>query len=575
MTLTRDQKKEAFKNIAVVVLQFESFEIKSFQNAGITDINIFLNMNDAILNTMQITTTNLNPNVSTPITMTQKLKVLQFMYYMHFLDCEGNSPEDGDWITMTIDGLDQFCRGNNIRQYTGKTLDNLHTVTHAVTLAATRGATTTGAKTLTPVQEFDKGVKRDSAAFPILKDERFWDEYLRTTKATAHTQRVDNVLDPLYIPVTTDDKALFDRQQAYMYSVAQRTLQTDKGQELVREHDETYDAQKVYAALLKYHELSTKAINQASDLLTHITSNRLGLETWPNTTEAYVVHWHESIRKYHKLIPSNQKISDAQQMTMLQNAVHAVTELRAVKERAESEHVLHGNIMTYDQYCTLLQSACQQYDSTNRTTARRPANRHVYNHDITFVHDEDDQYNPNDDPSFDIDTPLDVISAFATQTQRLPGSSMPFAKWSQMDQKHKDIWDQLPDEVKALILSGTTSSNNTPSRPGFTRNGNHSTGRGTGHGNGRPSFRPQTQTPSAPIQRLVNLHEISAHDYLANLHELEQTDYGDDGNDVEIFQDAHQQDDDDDNSNAILAHLMQREQIPPSDIHHMLSSTMA
>ena len=144
-----------------------------------------------------------------------------------------------------------------------------------------------------------------------------------------------------------------------------------------------------------------------------------------------------------------------------------------------------------------------------------------------------------------------------------------------MDQKHKDIWDQLPDEVKALILSGTTSSNNTPSRPGFTRNGNRSTGRGTGRGNGRPSFRPQTQTPSAPIQRLVNLHEISAHDYLANLHELEQTDYGDDGNDVEIFQDAHQQDDNDDNSNAILAHLMQREQIPPSDIHRMLSSTMA
>lgn len=122
-----------------------------------------------------------------------------------------------------------------------------------------------------------------------------------------------------------------------MYSVAQTTLQTDKGQELVRDYEDTSDAQKVYEKICEYHATSTKATNQASELLTHITSNRLGLDTWPNTTEAYMVHWQESVRKYHKLVPTNMKIAELQQLTMLQNAVHSVTELRAVKERAESE----------------------------------------------------------------------------------------------------------------------------------------------------------------------------------------------------------------------------------------------
>jgi hypothetical protein len=168
---------------------------------------------------------------------------------------------------------------------------------------------------LTPVQEFDKGTKQDSGAFPVLKDERFWDDFIRSTKAIARSQRVDNVLDSTYVPITTDEIELFDHQQAYMYTVIQLTMQTDKGQELVCDYEDTYNAQKVHADITPYHATSTKATNQASELLTHITSNRLGLDTWPSTTEAYTMHWQDTIRKYHKLVPTAQKIAPEQQMS--------------------------------------------------------------------------------------------------------------------------------------------------------------------------------------------------------------------------------------------------------------------
>jgi hypothetical protein len=78
---------------------------------------------------------------------------------------------------------------------------------------------------------------------------------------------------------------------------------------------------------------------------------------------------------------------------------HPITELRAVKERAEHERVLNGTNLTLAQYCTLLQSACQQYDSAHRATRSRT--RRVYLHDIG---DQDDTSGYGES-TFDIDTP--------------------------------------------------------------------------------------------------------------------------------------------------------------------------
>ena len=147
---------------------------------------------------------------------------------------------------------------------------------------------TATSKPLDPIHEFDKGIKRDPTAFPKLKDERFWDQFLRSTHAVARTQKMINVLDKGYTPTTVPDKELFDRQQAYMYAVAESTLLTDKGQELVRKYEDTFDAQKIYQDLLDYHAKSTKAIQNASELLSYITSNKLGTDSWDVSSKSYV-----------------------------------------------------------------------------------------------------------------------------------------------------------------------------------------------------------------------------------------------------------------------------------------------
>jgi hypothetical protein len=76
---------------------------------------------------------------------------------------------------------------------------------------------------------------------------------------------------------------------------------TDQGKGLVRQYESTYDAQKVYAGLVTHASKSTKAAMDSTDLLSYITSVRLGDVTWKGTTHAFILHWENQLRKYVEL----------------------------------------------------------------------------------------------------------------------------------------------------------------------------------------------------------------------------------------------------------------------------------
>ena len=73
------------------------------------------------------------------------------------------------------------------------------------------------------------------------------------------------------------------------------------------------------------------------------------------------LHWQDQVRKYHDLKP-NQALSNDILRTLLENAVHPVTELRAVKIQADQQKVHSNKDLTYEEYCALLLSAAQQHD---------------------------------------------------------------------------------------------------------------------------------------------------------------------------------------------------------------------
>jgi hypothetical protein len=95
--------------------------------------------------------------------------------------------------------------------------------------------------------------KRDPTLFPTLKDEKFNDNWHCSFVNQARAQDVSEVLDPKYMPMTDKDNDLFIEKQKYVYAVLESKVLTDQGKAIVREYEDTFDAQKVYEKLTEHH----------------------------------------------------------------------------------------------------------------------------------------------------------------------------------------------------------------------------------------------------------------------------------------------------------------------------------
>jgi hypothetical protein len=217
--------------------------------------------------------------------------------------------------------------------------------------------------TQTELATFRKGIKRDASLFPVMNQDSLWDSWNRSIVSIARAQAVEQVLDSTYVPVLLEEIVLFNEKQKYLYSVFERTLQSDKGKAIVRSHEDKFDAQKVYKEMYDYCNRSTRAQLKSSTLLSYITSVRLDNGSWKSGMHKFILHWEEQVRQYEKLVPPNDHFSEAIKLHMLQNAVHPVPELRQVKVQADQMTTQTGNKLTYPKYVSLLYSAAAPYDS--------------------------------------------------------------------------------------------------------------------------------------------------------------------------------------------------------------------
>jgi hypothetical protein len=225
-------------------------------------------------------------------------------------------------------------------------------------------------------------------------------------------------------------------------------------------------------------------------ILGYITSAKIGDGSWHGTAENFILNWQEQICLYERLTATTTgHFSHEQKLTMLQTDVHPLQELRQVKATAALLKVHNQQDLTYDAYSTLLLATASDYDSKHVVYKGK---RQVYEHDLT--HEEDDLYDSSYemDP-LDIDTPVDTIQAYASKFTSRPSSAkkvrMPKDKWFGVDQNTKDLWDQIDDKYKSVILGYTKSYSSSPF----------------------PSKHP-SKPPFPPKQhRNINLHEMSAY----------------------------------------------------------------
>ena len=216
-----------------------------------------------------------------------------------------------------------------------------------------------------PAELFRRSIKVDASLFPVLKDEKQHDSWHRSFSNQAAAQHLSNVLDPDYAPTLPEDYELFELHQKFMYAVLDKTVQTDNGKEIVRKYHCSRDAQSVYKELLTLHTSSTKAEMSAGDLLTYITTTSIGDGKWKGSTESYITHWNDQVRKYHnQKTDLKDKISDSVKRVLLQKAVDSIPALQNVKSTAAVLQVQTGFPLSFDEYVSLLKSAASTWTIT-------------------------------------------------------------------------------------------------------------------------------------------------------------------------------------------------------------------
>ena len=91
---------------------------------------------------------------------------------------------------------------------------------------------------------FKKGIKREIAAYPSLKDERKFDGFKRNLFIVTKSHECNEVLDSTYTPGSEpEQQELFEAKQTFMLSVFNANLQTDMGKTIVRRHLTNTEAQ--------------------------------------------------------------------------------------------------------------------------------------------------------------------------------------------------------------------------------------------------------------------------------------------------------------------------------------------
>ena len=144
---------------------------------------------------------------------------------------------------------------------------------------------------------FINGIKREIAAYPSLKDERYFDGFKRSLFIVAKTHECNEVLEPTYTPGSEPEvQELFEAKQTFMFSVFNANLQTEMGKTIVRRHLANTDAQLVWKELSEHMRTSSKGASKKRRFTQYVTNTVLD-ENFKGTTEQFVLHFNEQFRQ--------------------------------------------------------------------------------------------------------------------------------------------------------------------------------------------------------------------------------------------------------------------------------------
>ena len=323
----------------------------------------------------------------------------------------------------------------------------------------------------TALNNFKRITKRDASAYPIFKNDLYYDTFQRSFLAIMKAQGLYDVADPDYDPGDGDhyERELFQEKQSFVNSVLITSLQTDKGRELVKEFKR--NARSILSKLHHYDTQSNVAQHEVVTLTT------------------YISHFKEKLRLLDSLVPDTDKIPETVRTTFIQRAVqqnHGLRQIHVLDSVWRSKPGSTGKL-TFEVHYDLLWNAAYQHDlhKTTKQTQRKVFISHQTDPCDNFEHDPEEE-DSIDDQNQDEPSPYSVFqSSFNANAPKKPTKVF----------IPNQLWGELPEAEKRMVIEYKNKIKVVSPKPHF-------------HG-GKPKPNPALGKPN-PNPQQVHLHENDA-----------------------------------------------------------------
>lgn len=342
------------------------------------------------------------------------------------------------------------------------------------TTAAPATATTTTSSPDKALQQWDKGVKRDASAFPTLTKDYEFDDFWLKFKAIAKAQQVDKVLDPTYTPPAGSiEEDLLQRMNEFVYSVLTTHIQTTRGEQIVKDFEDTTDAQKACEKLVKHHMESIAATKRADKLFRDITSTSIP-DVREYTYEKYISRFRGKVRQYNKI--ADTPMDAATELTHLKNYVSGHNGMKQVSTTANLMKAMVGKPLDPGKYIELFEEQAQELDGEHKKrmfgqqSARDRERKAMLTQALYSSDYSDDDYHVVSD---DEDTTYGAFAAEGSKKweMRYPARRPSLSKetWRALCREDQIVWDRMSLEGKKTIilslLRRTANTNGTETNP--------------------------------------------------------------------------------------------------------------
>ena len=292
-----------------------------------------------------------------------------------------------------------------------------------------------------PVTQFRRGQKRDASVFMKLKHDSHFYAWKRHVTANLIAQDCGDVLSYKYVPHPHTVEGEVDRlKNDYVFAILTGTLDTPKGRSLLMAYEDSRDARAVWTALVEYYTQSTFAVVLSQQIMTWLTTMRLGIGKWTKTTHEFVLAFEEKVDLYNNMQRRPEgRILDDQAMSMLQTAVSQQRELAQVQSQLETAHITTGVQANYTMYRQLLLSACVKVDRMKATRSNLNANAAEFIPNGFMDDDFSDESIPLDDN--------DDLPDYEAHQIRMDKQT-----WQQIPAEDQKAWDTMSPAGKQVVL---------------------------------------------------------------------------------------------------------------------------